>query len=150
MRQRVFGGAASLRAGLAGAAAVVVVSGLVCSPVASAGPVPVTPVAERCSPGWVCGWTSPGYTGVVSLVAEDMPWYPETTAYVGFNDGQSVWNGSGTRRTGDGVWGRCVTVYSKTHYGGAALTVRPGRGIERLPAAFGHVRSNRFHTCRAG
>ncbi|MFG2291849.1 peptidase inhibitor family I36 protein [Streptomyces sp. NPDC048603] len=147
MRQTVIGGAA-LRAG---AAAVLVVSGLVFAPVASAGPLAVTPVAERCSPGWVCGWTSPGYTGVVSPVAEDMPWYPQTTAYVGLNNGLSVWNGvSRTWRSGNAVWGRCVTVYNTTHYRGAALTLRPGMGIEHLPGAFGHVRSNRFHACRVG
>ncbi|MEU5810012.1 hypothetical protein [Streptomyces sp. NPDC047718] len=146
MRHSVVG-----RAGLGGGAVgVLLAAGLALAPVASAGPPGVAPVSERCSPGWVCGWTGASYTGVVSPVAVDMPWYPETTAYVGLNGGVSVWNGPGTWRARDGVWGRCVTVYSKTHYKGDALTLRPGQGIDRLPAAFGNIRSNRFHTCRVG
>ncbi|MFJ5552744.1 peptidase inhibitor family I36 protein [Streptomyces sp. NPDC093225] len=141
-------GRAGLRGGLAGV--LVAAAVLAFAPAAPAGSPPAPPVAERCSPGWVCGWTSPGYTGVVSLVNVDMPAYPETTAYVGFNDGLSVWNGSGTWRTSDGRWGRCVVVFDQPHYKGRALTVRPGRGVERLPASFGHVRSNRFTTCRVG
>ncbi|MGW7319345.1 peptidase inhibitor family I36 protein [Streptomyces sp. NPDC054854] len=104
--------------------------------------------ADRCSPGWVCGWTDPGYAGVASLVAHDMPRYPETTAYVGFNDGSSVWNGGGTWRDGGRLWGRCVTVYSGVGYTGQHLTVRPGQGVPRLPADFGTMRSGRFHVCR--
>ncbi|WP_280920883.1 peptidase inhibitor family I36 protein [Streptomyces sp. SPB4] len=104
--------------------------------------------ADHCSPGWVCGWTGPGYTGVVSLVAADMPRYPETTAYVGFNDGASVWNGAGTRKVNGVLRGRCVTVYNKPGYTGKSLTVLPGRGIAQLPAAFGHIHSGRFHDCR--
>ncbi|GAA3285337.1 hypothetical protein Sros01_83510 [Streptomyces roseochromogenus] len=102
----------------------------------------------HCSPGWVCGWTGPGYTGVVSLVATDMPRYPETTAYVGFNDGASVWNGAGTRKADGALRGRCITVYNKPGYTGKSLTVLPGRGIAQLPAAFGHIHSGRFHDCR--
>ncbi|MFJ9080392.1 peptidase inhibitor family I36 protein [Streptomyces sp. NPDC102278] len=104
--------------------------------------------AERCTPGWVCGWTGPAYTGVVSLVALDMPRYPETTAYVGFNDGASVWNGAGTWRVEGAPWGRCVTVYNQAGYTGRSLTVAPGQGVEQLAASFGHIRSGRFHTCR--
>ncbi|WP_371680693.1 peptidase inhibitor family I36 protein [Streptomyces sp. NBC_01276] len=103
---------------------------------------------EHCSPGWVCGWTGPAYTGVVSLVATDMPRFPETTAYVGFNDGASVWNGAAARTADGALWGRCVTVYSKPGYKGRSLTVLPGRGIAQLPAAFGHIHSGRFHDCR--
>ncbi|MET8755263.1 peptidase inhibitor family I36 protein [Streptomyces sp. NPDC004667] len=103
---------------------------------------------EHCSPGWVCGWTGPAYTGVVSLVATDMPRFPETTAYVGFNDGASVWNGAATRKAGGALWGRCVTVYDKPGYKGRSLTVLPARGIAQLPAAFGHIHSARFHDCR--
>ncbi|MFG2395358.1 peptidase inhibitor family I36 protein [Streptomyces lavendulae] len=102
----------------------------------------------HCSPGWACGWTGPGYTGVVSLVATDMPRYPETTAYVGFNDGASVWNGTGTRKADGALRGRCFTVYNKPGYTGKSLTVLPGRGITQLPAAFGHIHSGRFHDCR--
>ena len=64
------------------------------------------------------------------------------------SSGSTVWNGSGNRRDGEGAWGRCVTVYNEARFKGEALTVRPGLGIDRLPAGFGHVKSNRFHTCR--
>ncbi|MFE9467775.1 peptidase inhibitor family I36 protein [Streptomyces virginiae] len=96
--------------------------------------------APPCDPGWLCGWTGPVYTGVVSLAAQDMPRYPETTAYVGFNDAASVWNAAGTRSANGLRGGRCVTVYNKRDYSGSELPVRPGRGIPQLPAAFGHVR----------
>ncbi|WP_405427392.1 peptidase inhibitor family I36 protein [Streptomyces erythrochromogenes] len=109
-----------------------------------AAPAPSPP----CSPGWLCGWTGPAYTGVASLVAQDMPRFPETTAYVGFNDAASVWN-AGRTWTADGVRrGRCVTVYNKPDYAGSRLTVKPGQGIPQLAESFGHVRSSRFHTCR--
>lgn len=116
-------------------------------PAAQAGSGLAAP-AERCTPGWVCGWTGPAYTGVVSLVAQDMPQYPETTAYVGFNDGTSVWNGSGTRRADGVLRGRCVTVHNEAGYKGRSLTIAPGKGVERLPASFGHIHSGRFHDCR--
>ncbi|MEV6679089.1 peptidase inhibitor family I36 protein [Streptomyces erythrochromogenes] len=104
--------------------------------------------APPCAPGWLCGWTGPAYTGVVSLAAQDMPRYPETTAYVGFNDAASVWN-AGRTWSADGVrQGRCVTVYNKPDYTGSRLTVQPGHGIPQLAESFGHVRSSRFHTCR--
>ncbi|MFF3013212.1 peptidase inhibitor family I36 protein [Streptomyces sp. NPDC057939] len=116
---------------------------------APAGPAARAAPADRCSPGWVCGWTDPGYAGVASLVAHDMPRFPATTAYVGFNDGASVWNGGRTWRDGGGrTWGRCVTVYSGVGYTGKQLTVRPGQGVPRLPADFDAVRSGRFHVCR--
>ncbi|MGO4463445.1 hypothetical protein AB4039_40180 [Streptomyces sp. M-16] len=68
---------------------------------------------------------------------------------MGFNDGASVWDGATTRKVGDGAqWGRCVTVYHEPGYEGRSLTVLPGRGIAQLPAAFGHIRSGRFHNCR--
>lgn len=105
--------------------------------------------APPCDPGWLCGWTGPAYTGVASLAAQDMPRYPETTAYVGFNDAASVWNAAGPRSANGVRGGRCVTVYNKPDYGGSRMTVRPGHGIPQLPASFGHVRSSRFHTCRA-
>ncbi|WP_158820720.1 MULTISPECIES: peptidase inhibitor family I36 protein [unclassified Streptomyces] len=130
----VVGGAACVA--LAGAPAAV--------PADAARPVP----SEVCTPGWVCGWTGPDYTGVASFVSQDMPRYPETTAYVGFNDGGSVWNGAATWRRNGQVWGRCVTVYSSTEYQGRGRTVRPGEGIARVPASFGNIHSNRFHTCR--
>ncbi|MGW6575009.1 peptidase inhibitor family I36 protein [Streptomyces sp. NPDC054945] len=104
--------------------------------------------SEVCPPGWVCGWTGPDHTGVASFVSQDMPRYPETTAYVGFNDGGSVQNGAGTWRRNGQVWGRCVTVYNSTDYQGRRRTVRPGEGIARIPASFGNIHSNRFHTCR--
>ncbi|MFD3873252.1 peptidase inhibitor family I36 protein [Streptomyces sp. NPDC058623] len=104
--------------------------------------------ADRCSPGWVCGWTDPGWTGVVSLVADDMRRYPETTAYVGFNGGSSVWNGGRTWRADGRLWGRCVTVYSGVDYSGRHLTIRPGQGVSQLPADFGNIRSGRFQVCR--
>ncbi|MFD8578182.1 peptidase inhibitor family I36 protein [Streptomyces virginiae] len=110
-----------------------------------AAPAPAPP----CEPGWLCGWTGPAYTGVASLAAQDMPRYPETTAYVGFNDAASVWNAAGTRSADGARGGRCVTVYNKPDYRGSRLTVQPGQGIPQLPASFGHVRSSRFHTCRA-
>lgn len=109
---------------------------------------PAATPSEPCSSGWVCGWTDPGYTGVVSLVSQDMRWYPETTAYVGFNGGLSVWNSAATWRAGGHLWGRCVTVYNKADYAGRSLTVRPNQGIPRLPASFGNIHSNRFHSCR--
>ncbi|WP_405445551.1 peptidase inhibitor family I36 protein [Streptomyces erythrochromogenes] len=109
-----------------------------------AAPAPSPP----CAPGWLCGWTGPAYTGVASLAKQDMPRFPETTAYVGFNDAASVWN-AGRTWSADGVrQGRCVTVYNKPDYTGSRLTVRPGQGIPQLAASFGHVRSSRFHTCR--
>ncbi|MFJ9764053.1 peptidase inhibitor family I36 protein [Streptomyces erythrochromogenes] len=112
------------------------------APAARAAPEP------PCSPGWLCGWTGPGYTGVASLVAQDMRRYPETTAYVGFNDAASVWNAGRTWSANGVRLGRCVTVYNKPDYAGARLTVQPGQGIPQLAASFGHVRSSRFHTCR--
>ncbi|MER5777030.1 peptidase inhibitor family I36 protein [Streptomyces sp. NPDC002039] len=133
------------RTGVLGAACLVLA--LAFAPAAQAGSGPTAP-AERCTPGWVCGWTGPAYTGVVSLVAQDMPRYPETTAYVGFNDGSSLWNGSGTRRADGVLRGRCVTVYNQAGYKGRSLTVAPGKGVERLPASFGHIHSGRFHDCR--
>ncbi|MCY0960927.1 peptidase inhibitor family I36 protein [Streptomyces sp. H27-H5] len=136
---------ARARAGVTGAACLVLALAL--APAAQAGSGLAAP-AERCTPGWVCGWTGPVYTGVVSLVAQDMPQYPETTAYVGFNDGTSVWNGSGTRRADGVLRGRCVTVYNKAGYEGRSLTIGPGKGVERLPASFGHIHSGRFHDCR--
>ncbi|MFH8640080.1 peptidase inhibitor family I36 protein [Streptomyces goshikiensis] len=114
------------------------------APPARAGLAP----AEPCPSGWVCGWTGPDYTGVASFVSQDMPRYPETTAYVGFNGGASVWSSAGTWRRDGRLWGRCVTVYSGTEYRGQSRTIRPDQGIARLPASFGNVRSNRFHTCR--
>ncbi|MFG2341251.1 peptidase inhibitor family I36 protein [Streptomyces yangpuensis] len=118
------------------------------APAAGADPGLPTVPAPPCAPGWLCGWTGPAYTGVVSLVAHDMPRYPETTAYIGFNDAASVWNATGARST-DGVRrSLCVTVYNKPDYTGASLTVRPGTGIPQLAASFGHVRSSRFHPCR--
>ncbi|MFF4850604.1 peptidase inhibitor family I36 protein [Streptomyces sp. NPDC001194] len=111
---------------------------------ARAAPAP----SEPCPSGWVCGWTGPGYTGVASFVAQDMPRYPETTAYVGFNGGASVWNSAGTWRSAGRLWGRCVTVYSGTEYRGQSRTVRPGQGIALVPASFGNIHSNRFHACR--
>ncbi|MBL1104461.1 hypothetical protein JK361_07585 [Streptomyces sp. 5-8] len=107
-----------------------------------------TAPSERCSPGWVCGWTGPSYTGVVSPAGQDMPRYPETTAYVGFSNAASVWNGAGTWRADGELWGRCVTVYNGTAYQGRGLTLAPGQGIAQLPPSFGHVHSHRFHTCR--
>ncbi|GAA3132505.1 peptidase inhibitor family I36 protein [Streptomyces echinatus] len=118
------------------------------APAAQDWPVGSVASAERCSPGWVCGWTGPSYTGVVSLAAQDMPYYPETTAYVGFNNAASVWNGAGTSRVGGEPRGRCVTVYNGTAYKGRALTIAPGQGIAQLPASFGHIHSSRFHPCR--
>ncbi|MFD6186861.1 peptidase inhibitor family I36 protein [Streptomyces goshikiensis] len=114
------------------------------TPSARAAPAP----SEPCPAGWVCGWTGPDYTGVASFVSQDMPRYPETTAYVGFNGGASVWSSAGTWRRDGRLWGRCVTVYSGTEYRGQSRTVRPDQGIARLPASFGNVRSNRFHACR--
>ncbi|MET9604859.1 peptidase inhibitor family I36 protein [Streptomyces sp. NPDC006512] len=111
---------------------------LLVAPTAGAGTGSLSAPSERCSAGWVCGWTDPGYTGVVSLVSQDMARYPETTAYVGFNGGASVWNSTK----------RCVTVYSGAGYRGKSLTVRPDQGVSRLPASFDGVRSNRFHSCR--
>lgn len=111
--------------------------------------VPAAPVpADPCPAGWLCGWTGAAYTGVASFVAQDMRAYPETTAYVGFNGGVSVWNGSAGRSRDGGRYGRCVTVYNRTDYRGQSRTVLPGQGIAELPASFGNVRSNRFHTCR--
>lgn len=121
---------------------------LAVAPAAHAGSGGSAAPAERCTPGWVCGWTGPSYTGVVSLVAQDMPRYPETTAYVGFNDAASVWNAAGSQRVGGEPRVRCVTVYNRPDYKGRALTVAPGKGIPRLPSSFGHVHSSRFHTCR--
>ncbi len=135
------------------ALAAVVVAGAACAaftlapaaaPARAALPVP----SEICAQGWVCGWTGPDYTGVASFVAQDMPRYPETTAYVGFNGGGSVWNGAGTWRRNGEVWGRCVTVYNGTEYRGRSRTVRPGQGIARIPASFGNIHSHRFHPCR--
>ncbi|MFD8979551.1 peptidase inhibitor family I36 protein [Streptomyces sp. NPDC059564] len=131
-------------AGLLGAACLV----LALTPAAQAGSGGSAVPSERCEPGWVCGWTGPAYTGVVSLAAQDMPRYPETTAYVGFNDGASVWNGAGTWRVKGVLWGRCVTVYNKAGYTGRSLTVPPGKGVAQLPASFGHIHSGRFHSCR--
>ncbi|MFF4319407.1 peptidase inhibitor family I36 protein [Streptomyces sp. NPDC001568] len=113
--------------------------------------VPAGPAAptDRCSPGWVCGWTDPGWTGVVSLVASDMPRYPGTTAYVGFNGGSSVWNGGRTWRADGRLRGRCFTAYSGVDYTGRQVTVRPGQGVSQLPADFGNIRSGRFHVCLA-
>ncbi|MFG2976904.1 peptidase inhibitor family I36 protein [Streptomyces sp. NPDC048331] len=104
--------------------------------------------AEICPSGWVCGWTGPDYTGVASFAAQDMPRYPETTAYVGFNGGESVRNGALKWRRNGQVWGRCVTVYNSTEYRGQSRTVLPGQGIARLPASFGNIHSGRFHACR--
>lgn len=133
------------------ALAAVVVAGAACValapaavPAQAARPVP----SEICAPGWVCGWTGPDHTGVASFVAQDMPRYPETTAYVGFNGGESVWNSAGTWRRNGELWGRCVTVYNGTEYRGQSRTVRPGQGIARIPASFGNIHSNRFHACR--
>ncbi|MEU6313305.1 hypothetical protein [Streptomyces sp. NPDC047014] len=84
---------------------------------------------------------------MASFAARDMRWYPETTAYVGFNGGVSVWNAAGTWQRDGRLWGRCVTVYSDTGYQGQSRVVRPGQGIAELPAAFGNVRSHRFHAC---
>ncbi|WP_327360254.1 peptidase inhibitor family I36 protein [Streptomyces sp. NBC_01296] len=114
------------------------------TPSAQAAPVP----SEPCTSGWVCGWTGPDYTGVASFVSHDMPRYPETTAYVGFNGGESVWNGAGTWRRNGRLWGRCVTVYSGTEYRGQSRTIRPDQGIARIPKSFGNIHSNRFHACR--
>lgn len=116
--------------------------------VARPGSGPLAAPVPPCDPGWLCGWTGPGYTGVASLAGQDMPRYPETTAYVGFNDAASVWNAGGARSANGVRGGRCVTVYNQPDYTGARLTVRPGQGIPQLPASFGHVRSSRFHTCR--
>ncbi|MFB7051555.1 peptidase inhibitor family I36 protein [Streptomyces vinaceus] len=118
------------------------------APPAQASPAPAPAPSEPCTSGWVCGWTGPDYTGVASFVSQDMPRYPETTAYVGFNGGSSVWNSAGTWHRHGRLWGRCVTVYSGAEYRGQSRTIRPDQGIARLPAAFGNVRSNRFHTCR--
>ncbi|MFE6847089.1 peptidase inhibitor family I36 protein [Streptomyces sp. NPDC057686] len=118
------------------------------APTAQAGPGDLAAPSGDCAAGWVCGWTDPGYTGVVSLVAQDMPRYPETTAYVGFNGGSSVWNSARTWRAGGRLWGRCVTVYNSVGYSGRRLTVRPNQGVPQLPAGFGNIRSNRFHPCR--
>ncbi|MEU8777014.1 peptidase inhibitor family I36 protein [Streptomyces sp. NPDC048606] len=115
------------------------------APAAPAAPAPAP--AGGCPPGWMCGWTGPDFTGVASLVAEDFPRYPETTAYVGFNDGASVWNGAGTRSRDGRLQARCVTVYNSTEYRGRSLVLRPDQGVARLPASFGNVRSNRFHPC---
>ncbi|MER5811809.1 peptidase inhibitor family I36 protein [Streptomyces sp. NPDC002033] len=122
--------------------------GIVLAPVAAAAPDDAVAPDERCAPGWVCGWTGPAYTGVVSPVAQDMPRFPETTAYVGFNDGASVWNGAAPGRPGGASRGRCVTLYNAPGYTGRSLTLAPGRGIARLPASFGHIHSGRFHSCR--
>lgn len=111
---------------------------------AQAAPAPSVP----CTSGWVCGWTGPDYTGVASFVSQDMPRYPETTAYVGFNGGASVWNAARTWRRDGRLWGRCVTVYSGTEYRGQSRTIRPNQGIARIPASFGNIHSNRFHDCR--
>ncbi|WP_406385960.1 peptidase inhibitor family I36 protein [Streptomyces sp. NBC_00211] len=110
---------------------------------AQAAPAP----PEPCTSGWVCGWTGPDYTGVASFVSQDMPWYPETTAYVGFNGGTSVWSSAGMWRRGGRPWGWCVTVYNGTEYRGQSRTIRPNQGIARLPASFGNIHSNRFHAC---
>ncbi|MEU7059689.1 peptidase inhibitor family I36 protein [Streptomyces sp. NPDC046197] len=130
------------------AAAALIAASIALAPTAQADVTGASTRSESCTSGWVCGWTAPGYTGVASLVAQDMPRYPETTAYVGFNDGLSVWNSAATWRSGGKRWGRCVTVYSKADYTGRKLTVRPNQGIPRLPASFGHIRSHRFHSCR--
>ncbi|WP_377267008.1 peptidase inhibitor family I36 protein [Peterkaempfera sp. SMS 1(5)a] len=103
--------------------------------------------APDCPSGWLCGWTDADFGGVGSFVSSDMAAYPETTAYVGFNDGRSVWNNSATRTSGGKLWGRCAIVYSAVNYQGSSLTIMPGKGIASLPASFGHVRSNRFQEC---
>lgn len=120
----------------------------VLAPAAHAGSGGSAAPSELCTPGWVCGWTGPSYTGVVSLAAQDMPRYPETTAYVGFNDATSVWNAAESQHVSGKLRERCVTVYNGPDYKGRALTVAPGKGIPRLPASFGHVHSSRFHACR--
>ncbi|WP_406179606.1 peptidase inhibitor family I36 protein [Streptomyces sp. NBC_01006] len=132
------------RAAAAAAVCALCVAFAFATPPAQAAPTP----SEPCTSGWVCGWTGPDYTGVASFVSQDMPRYPETTAYVGFNGGASVWNGAGTWRRGGLQWGRCVTVYSGTEYRGQSRTIRPDQGIARIPASFGNIHSNRFHTCR--
>ncbi|MEV0415113.1 peptidase inhibitor family I36 protein [Streptomyces sp. NPDC050448] len=114
------------------------------APPAQAAPAP----SEPCPSGWVCGWTGPDYTGVAGFVSQDMPRYPETTAYVGFNGGASVWNSAGRWRRNGRLWGRCVTVYNGTEYRGQSRTILPNQGIARIPASFGNIRSNRFDVCR--
>ncbi|MFG2622762.1 peptidase inhibitor family I36 protein [Streptomyces sp. NPDC048507] len=137
------------RVGALGAACLALALGTALAP-AAAGAAPEGPAVreERCAPGWVCGWTGPAYTGVVSLAAQDVPRFPETTAYVGFNDAASVWNGAAGGRDGGATPGRCVTVYNAPGYAGRGLTLAPGRGVAHLPASFGHVHSARFHGCR--
>lgn len=107
-----------------------------------------TEASPDCPSDWLCGWTDSGYGGVGSFVNQDMASYPQTTAYVGFNDGRSVWNSSGTWAVGNQLWGHCVTVYSAVNYRGNSRTLQPGEGIVTLPASFGHIRSNRFVQCR--
>lgn len=135
------------------ALAAVVVAGAACvaftlAPAAVPAQTALPAPSEICAPGWVCGWTGPDYTGVASFVAQDMPRYPETTAYVGFNGGESVWNSAGTWRRNGEAWGRCVTVYNGTEYRGQSRTVRPDQGIARIPPSFGNIHSNRLHACR--
>ncbi|WP_345045121.1 hypothetical protein [Streptomyces sannanensis] len=132
----------------AAAAAALIAASIALAPTAQADSTGASTSSGHCTSGWVCGWTDPDYTGVVSLVAQDFPWYPETTAYVGFNGGLSVWNSAATWHTGGHLWGRCVTVYNTVNYKGQSLTVRPNQGISRLPASFGNIHSNRFHPCR--
>ncbi|MFD5144438.1 peptidase inhibitor family I36 protein [Streptomyces sp. NPDC058401] len=129
------------------ALALALLSGFALAPAAHAGSGGDA-APERCTPGWVCGWTGPSYTGVVSLVAQDMPRFPETTAYVGFNDAASVWYGAASPGVGGAAGGRCVTLYNGPGYKGRALTLAPGKGVPRLPPSFGHVHSSRFHTCK--
>ncbi|MFI5762612.1 MULTISPECIES: hypothetical protein [unclassified Streptomyces] len=127
--------------------ALALLSGFALAPAGHAGPGGDA-APGRCTPGWVCGWTGPSYTGVVSLMARAMPRFPETTAYVGFNDAASVWYGDPSPGGGGAASGRCVTLYNGTGYKGRALTLAPGKGIPQLPPSFGHVRSGRFHACR--
>ena len=132
----------------AASAAVLMAVGIAFAPTtAQAAPSAPAPV-EHCPSGWLCGWTNPDFDGVVSPVAVDFPWYPESTAYVGMLDGASVWNNAGTWRKDGQLWGRCATVYNESYYKGKSLVIRPNQGIRLLPASFGHVRSNRFHACR--